>query len=258
MDLQIKNQLFIVGGATSGFGRAISNALIAEGAHVIAVARSKEKLEELKSECPDQVDILAADITEEKTVGKIMDLLKGRDLHGILLNAGGPPARTVLETNMEDWDQAYKTILRWKVSLLHSLIGIMKKNNYGRVLTIESASVKQPMENLVLSTSLRLAVVGFIKTVSQEESKNGITFNVLAPGYHTTAAMDRLVKKKTDQLNVSAEEILMQFKKDTKVGFLGSADDFASLAIWLLSPHSRFITGQTVSVDGGVINGIMG
>jgi 3-oxoacyl-[acyl-carrier protein] reductase len=258
MDLQIKNQLFLVGGASSGFGEAISQALIREGANIIAVARGKERLEQLQKSFPGQVDIIAADITLEDTVLKIIEVIAERELHGIVVNAGGPPAMTVLESKMEDWDNAYRNVLRWKVNLLQFLVPKMKTRNYGRILSIESASVKQPMENLVLSTSMRLAVVGFLKTLSQEVSRFGITFNVLAPGFHNTAAMDRLVKKKTEQTHLAAEEILMQYKKDTKVGFLGSAEDFASLATWLLSPHSRFITGQTISVDGGVINGIMG
>ena len=128
----------------------------------------------------------------------------------------------------------------------------------GQRLFIESASVKQPMENLVLSTSMRLAVVGYIKTLSNEIARDGITMNVLAPGFHETAAMERLFKKKTEQSGITKDEAMQQYIKQTTVGLLGRPEDFASLAAWFLSPHSRYVTGQTVSVDGGMIKGLMG
>ncbi len=165
---------------------------------------------------------------------------------------------TVMETKLEDWDNAYKNVMRWKIELTQSLIPSMIHYKYGRLVYVESASVKQPMENLVLSNSMRLAVVGFVKTLSQEIAQNGITLNVLAPGYHATAAMDRLFKKKSEQTGMTIDDAMLQYISQTRVGFLGAAEDFASLAVWLLSPHSRYLTGQTISVDGGVIKGTMG
>jgi 3-oxoacyl-[acyl-carrier protein] reductase len=258
MELKLKNQLFITGGASSGFGNAIATALLNEGAHVIAIARGKQKLEELKAAYPEQLELLVADITLDQTVQEIRQLVKNRKLHGILVNAGGPPAMTVMETKLEDWDQAYRTVLRWKVNLVQSMLPLMLGNNYGRILFIESAAVKQPMENLVLSNAFRLAVVGFIKTLSQEIAANGVTINALAPGFHNTAALDRLVNKKIEQRSITREQAFEEFVKGIPVGFLGSPEDFASLALWMLSESSRFITGQTISVDGGVIRGVMG
>lgn len=119
-------------------------------------------------------------------------------------------------------------------------------------------SVKQPVENLVLSNSLRLSVVGFVKTLSQEIADRGITLNILAPGYHDTQAMQRLFVKKSQVQNISVEEAGKQFEDEIKMGKMGNPDEFASLAIWLLSPHSRYITGQTISVDGGLIKSVFG
>jgi 3-oxoacyl-[acyl-carrier protein] reductase len=258
MNLEISNQLFIVGGATSGFGKAVAEALLAEGANIIAVARTEEKLHVLQTTHPYKVEILAGDLTQSGTIKKLNTLIGGRQIHGALINAGGPPAMTVMETKLEDWDNAYKNVMRWKIELTQSLVPAMINYKYGRLLFVESASVKQPMENLVLSNSMRLAVVGFVKTLSQEIAHEGITLNVLAPGYHATAAMERLFKKKTEQTNMSIDDAMLQYVSQTRVGFLGAAEDFASLAVWLLSPHSRYLTGQTISVDGGVIKGTMG
>lgn len=257
MDLHITDQLFIVGGATSGFGKAIVTALLAEGARVIAVARGEEKLLEMQSKNPS-LEILVTDITHPAAVAALLHLVGNRPLHGIVLNAGGPPAKQTLETTLEDWDNAYKNLLRWKVALTQAFVPGMMKARYGRLLFIESSSVKQPLENLVLSNSLRVAVVNMAKTLSQEIAASGVTLNVLAPGSHNTPAIERIYQKKSEQTGTNAALVREQAIKAIPVGALGSAEDFASLALWLLSPQSRYITGQTFSVDGGMVKGIFG
>lgn len=258
MNLKISGQLFIVGGATSGFGRAVAESLAGEGAIIITIARGREALHELQKKYPDNIEILCADIMHPDTKEQLLTIINGRQVHGMLINAGGPPAKTASEATLEDWDTAYKTVLRWKIDMIQALVPGMINNNYGRIVFVEGASVKQPMENLVLSNSMRLAVVGYVKTLSQEISKYGITLNVLAPGYHVTAAMNRLLIKKTEQTGLTNESVVSEYINQTSVGFLGAPEDFASLATWLLSPHSRYITGQTISVDGGVVKGTMG
>jgi 3-oxoacyl-[acyl-carrier protein] reductase len=255
MDLQLQDQYFIVGGATSGFGEAVAHALLAEGAAVMAVARTEEKLVLLQQQFPHKVDILAGDITQSETIIALQQRMAGKRLHGMLVNAGGPPAMTAMESTLPDWDAAYKSVFRWKIELMQALLPNMMQHAYGRIVFVESASVKQPMENLVLSNAMRLAVVGYVKTLSQELAQQGITMNVMAPAYHATNAMNRLFKKKSEQQGMDMDEAKHSYISQTPVGFLGAADDFASLAVWLLSPHSRFITGQTISVDGGVIKG---
>jgi 3-oxoacyl-[acyl-carrier protein] reductase len=257
MDLKLKNSIFVVTGSTSGFGKAIAEQLIAEGAHVIINARGEEKLDELNKKHPDSSQILAGDITSDAVIADLMRMLHGKKLHGIVVNAAGPPAKSFINTEITDWDNAYEKLLRWKVKLTQELLEKFKEQHYGRILYIESAAVKQPIENLILSNSLRMAVVGFVKTLSQEVAHHGITLNILAPGYHATPAMERLFANKSMLLGISPEDARKEFEKETKVGFLGDPDDFASLAVWLLSPHSRFITGQTISVDGGLIKGSM-
>jgi len=258
MELHLKDQLFIVGGATSGFGKAIAEQLLQEGAQIIAVARGKEKLEALQKTAPDKVTIVCADISSDECRQQLMDVTHDKVVHGLVINAGGPPAKTVMETSASDWDDAYRLLLRWKVLLAQQFVPGMVKNNYGRILFIESATVKQPLENLVLSNSLRAAIVGMVKTLSQEIASTGVTLNVMAPGSHNTPAIDRIYKKKSEQTGIPFEQVRATAIQQIPVGFLGEATDFASLAVWLLSPSSRFITGQTISVDGGAVKGIMG
>ncbi len=258
MNLAIHQHLFIVGGATSGFGKAIAIALINEGAFIIAIARDEEKLKQLKATASSQIEILPGDLSNPLLMPQLVALVGDRPLHGILVNAGGPPAKTVLETTLEDWDHAYQLLLRWKVAITQAFIPKMVANGYGRLVFIESVSVKQPIENLVLSTSLRLGVVGMVKTLSQEIAKSGVTLNVLAPGSHDTPAVDRLYHKKAEQTGMPFNTIKEAAINNIPVGILGDPNDFAGLALWLLSPASKFVTGQTITVDGGSVRGIMG
>jgi len=258
MDLKIKDELFVVTGSTSGLGKAVALQLLDEGANLIINARGEERLLELKGKYPNRVEILPGDITTDVCIGQLNRMVFGKKLSGILINASGPPAKTFINTEITDWDNAYEKILRWKVKLAMEIIEKFQQQNYGRLLFIESVAVKQPVENLILSNSLRLAVVGFVKTLSQEVAHQGITMNILAPGYHATPAMERLFEHKSVLLGITPNEARQHFEKEVKTGHLGDAADLGSLAAWLLSPHSRYITGQTITVDGGLVRGIMG
>ena len=253
MDVQIKNKHFIVCGATSGFGNAVAIHIIEEGGNVLAVARGESKLKELQDAYPSQVEILAGDITQNSTIQQLLKQTEKKELSGILVNAAGPPAKKFIETTLTDWDEAYQNLVRWKIELTQSFLPMFLKNNYGRFVFIESSAVKQPLDNLVLSTSMRLAVVGFVKTLSQELPDKGITFNILAPGYHSTPAVDRLIIKKAETQKISKKEARLQIEKGIPMQITGNIDHFASLAVWLLSPLSEYVTGQVYAVDGGVI-----
>lgn len=258
MDLKIDKQNFIVTGVTSGFGLSVAELLINEGANVIGVARREELLKEMKKNYGDQFDFLAMDITHEDSVNYLIEKIGDTKISGVFVNAGGPPAKSFLETEIADWDNAYDTLLRWKVDLVKQLIPSLIDQKYGRILFLESSSVKQPIENLVLSTSLRMSVIGMAKTLSQEVAGKGITVNTLAPGSHNTDAIERLILKKSKKESISYEKSKELFEQNTKVGFMGNPNDLASMAVWLLSPHSKFITGQTISIAGGSITGVFG
>ncbi len=258
MDLGIKDQWFIVGGATSGLGKGVAEALLAEGANLIAVARSADKLANLAAQYPRQVETLSLDLSQEGSVSQLVRSIGEKELAGIVVNAGGPPAMPAKDTSLKDWDEAYASVFRWKIDLVNQTLPMMMSRSYGRILFIESMSVKQPVENLVLSNSMRLAVVGYVKTLSTEIGKHGITLNILAPGYHDTPRIASLLKKNASLKGVSEMEIRSGFESQINVGFMGDPADFGALGAWLLSPQARYITGQTISVDGGVIKGTMG
>src|SRR5699024_8206995 len=286
MDLKIKDQQFLVCGASSGFGRAIAEQLLNEGASVIAVARRERKLQELSDSHPDRVKTVTGDLTDDDTHNKIEAAIGNDRLHGVVINAGGPPALSPLETAIPDWDQAYGSVMRWKVELILRLVSYFTSKEYGRILFIESQSVKQPIPSLVLSNAFRAGVVGFAKSLALEIADKGVTVHVLAPGCHQTPAIDRdllktvenaaqgvtvnvlapgchetpaiarVIQKKVDNSDDSLDEVKQQMEASIPVGRFGKGDEIASLAAWLLSPHAGYVTGQTISHDGGNIKGL--
>ncbi|PKP52661.1 MAG: short-chain dehydrogenase [Bacteroidetes bacterium HGW-Bacteroidetes-1] len=258
MDFKVKDKFFIVTGAGSGFGRAIAEVLLAEGAQVLAVARTKEVLVAFQKEHAGMLDIIAGDITQDNVQLEVIMHCKNNIPDGVVINAGGPPAKAFMETELADWDEAYRLLVRWKVAFVQRIIPLLRQQAYGRIVFVESVSVKQPVENLVLSNSLRLAVVGFAKSLAKDIASENITVNVIAPGYHATAAMDRLFKKKAETGNISVKEAKIVFVRDIPVKKMGEASELASLVLWLLSPHSRYATGQTFSHDGGLVQGVFG
>lgn len=258
MNLNLKDQVYLVTGASSGFGRSVAEALIKEGAYVLANARSLDKLKELKKMAPKQVEYLAADITIPLEQDKVLNLIGNRILSGAFINAGGPPAKSAMECRLNDWDDAYKSLVRWKIRLTKKLVQRMINWGGGRIVFLESISVKQPVENLALSNSFRLAIVGYVKTLSQEVGNKGINLNILAPGYHDTNAMKRIIAKKALIMDISEDKARKMIEDETPMGKMGNANDLASLALWLFSSQSSYINGQTISVDGGLNRGVFG
>lgn len=258
MDLQITNQRFIVCGASSGFGRGIAELLLDEGASVIAIARRQQKLNELSETYGDSVDTVVGDLTNDDTHNKIEAAIGNDQLHGVVINGGGPPALSPLGTAIFDWDQAYENVMRWKIELVLRLVSYFTSKKYGRILFVESQSVKQPIPDLVLSNSFRAGMVGFAKSLAQEIADQGVTVNVLAPGSHDTPAIERIIKKAVDESDKSIEEVREEMEAAIPVGRFGKAEEIASLAGWILSPHASYVTGQTISHDGGNIKGIFG
>ena len=258
MDLQLTDRHFVVTGCSSGFGKAITHALCREGARVTGVARKQDPLSRLHHQWPHQFNPLQGDLTKTETLDRLVNMVKGKSLHGLVLNAGGPPAKTAIQTSISEWDEAYQSVFRWKIDLVLRMIPEFRSSGYGRILFIESQSVKQPIPVLALSNAMRAGVVGFAKSLSRDVAAEGITVNVLAPGPHDTPAIERVISYRAERVGEDPADTRKAMEKAIPAGRFGTAGEFAGLAAWLLSEHSAYVTGQTISHDGGNISGLFG
>lgn len=253
MDLQLKGSKFAVGGASGGLGQAITERLIQEGATVIGIARSQDKLQQLADTYGSQFIPFTGSLSDSTTIRILGERLVQEKITGCVFNTGGPPTGQIDELEMKLWDEAYSSTLRWKVQLTKAILPAMRKRRAGKLLYLESLSIKQPIDNLVLSNTFRAAVAGFVKTLSREEGPYGITANILAPGYHATDRITTVLNEAAKLRKTSRREIEREFLAEVHLGELGNPQDLAKMAVFLLSPAAPYITGQTVTLDGGVV-----
>lgn len=258
MDLQLAGKKFAVGGASGGLGRAVAERLVAEGSTVIGYARSRHVLERMAQNLGPTFVPYAADTSDNIAVRKLGDFLIAERIDGCVFNTGGPPTGTIAELSMDAWDKAYAGTLRWKIALTTHLLPAFRKRGGGIFLYLESVSIKQPIDNLVLSNALRAAVAGFVKTLSREEGAQGIRANILAPGYHATERITAVLDKAASLQQADRQIVEKAFLAEVPVGTMGQPDTFAGVAAFLLSPYAAYLTGQTISVDGGLVRHITG
>ncbi len=258
MDLQLTDKLIAVGGATSGLGRGVAEALLAEGARVIGLARNADRLKEMQDRLGEHFIPYAGDLTDEEFVTQLGTHLNEQHIYGVCLNAGGPPSAAIEELELDDWDAAYRGTLRWKIQLLDAILPGMLDRAAGRVVLVESISIKQPIDNLGLSNVFRAGVAAYVKTLVNERGGRGTTINILAPGYHETPRITEVLNRSAEIQGLPEEEIRRLFLAQVPTGTLGRPADFGTLAAWLFSPHASYVTGQTICVDGGRVQGAWG
>jgi 3-oxoacyl-[acyl-carrier protein] reductase len=245
-----QSKTYLITGASSGLGHAVAQRILLNNEKVFLVARTADELEALKEAYPNLVRYRTGDLTDPAFIDELVADLPPL-LAGAFINAGGPPAGRLEELSLEDWDAAYHLLIRWKVQLTQKLLPLLKHNQYGRLLYSESTSITRPVENLGLSNSLRMAMIGYVKTLVQENTNTGITFNILAPGYHETKALDRLFNKLSEQREIGREAARQVIMAKIPTGYMGQPQDFAALAAWILSEEAGFLNGQVLNLDGG-------
>lgn len=254
MNLNVENKTFLILGASSGFGHYIARQIALEGGHPILVARSEEKLRDFHQSHPNS-SYITADLFSGEGLHQLIEAIQDRPVYGVLINAGGPPAGS-FPMKSEDWDRGYETVLRWKVELLRELLPRFKAAGQGRIVFIESISVKEPVPGLVLSNVFRMGVVGLMKSIVNELEEQDVLLNMIAPGYHLTDRLENLIRKQSEEQDVSTEQVAEKLAGNTTLKKLGDPASLAQLAVWLMSPGNTYVTGQIFPVDGGLARGI--
>ncbi len=262
MNLGLKGRGVIVAASSQGIGLATAEAFAREGAQVAMCARTEKTLLEaadrLRTQSGAEVYAEPLDVTDAAAVQRFVEQVAKRfgRIDICVTNAGGPPARNFLSLSVDEWRKAVDLNLMSVVHLAKAVIPYMQRHRWGRIVTITSISVKQPIADLVLSNSVRAAVVGLVKSLSNEFGKDGILVNNVAPGYTSTERLQELAQVRALAAGSSPQQICDSWAAETPVRRLGKPEEIANVILWLASEQASYVTGQTILADGGIYRGL--
>ena len=263
MDLGIRGKVALVSASSRGLGRAIAEELAAEGAGLVVCARGEEALRKTANEIRERSSVevveVVADVSEPTGLHRVaaaaFDKFGRVDI--LVTNSGGPPSGPFESFTPEMWNAAVAQLLNSAVGLARAVLPGMKERRWGRILNVTSIAVKQPVEGLMLSNSLRAAVTGFARSLANEVAPFNVTVNNLMPGYTRTDRVEQLARAAGERSGISARDAFAKWEKEIPMGRLGEPREFAALAAFLASERASYITGSSIAVDGGWIRGLL-
>ena len=262
MDLGLKEKVALIAAASQGLGRAVAEELAAEGASLILCSRGEERLnrtcDEIRETTGAHVIPVAGDLSVNADVERIFNagIERFGQIDILVTNTGGPPTGKFETLSRENWDEATHGLLTGVLDLTRLVLPGMKERRWGRILNITSIAAKQPIDNLMLSNSLRAAVMGFAKTLAAEVAEHGVTVNNILPGYTATERVEDLARTLAEREGVDASEIRSRWESEIPMKRLGTPKEFAALAAFLVSERASYITGSSIAVDGGWIRSL--
>jgi 3-oxoacyl-[acyl-carrier protein] reductase len=263
MDLGLKNKVALVAAASRGLGRAVAEELAEEGAALVLCSRNGATINQTANEIAQatgaNVLALAADVSNADDVARLVR--SGVERFGridiLVTNSGGPPAGQFESFSQQQWEAATRLLLFSAVEMARNVLPGMKERRWGRILNVTSIAVKQPVENLILSNSLRAAVTGFARSLANEVATFGITVNNIMPGYTRTERVEELSRMIAEKEGISPQEFVARWEKEIPMQRLGEPREFAALAAFLVSERASYVTGTSIPVDGGWIRALM-
>lgn len=250
-------------GASRGLGRAVAERLALEGADVVINSRSAGPLgvaaDEIAQNAGCRVVAAAGDVSNPEVCAALVERALGEfgRLDILVANAGGPPPGGVDDFGAAAYRDALEVNLMSTVQLTLAALPAMRKNGWGRIIAVTSVSVKQPIKGLLLSNTARPGVVGFIKTISQDLAAEGILCNVVAPGFIRTARVESLLASQAEARGTTREDILEGITANIPAGRIGKPSEFANVVAFLASEAASYVTGHTMQVDGGLVQGLL-
>ena len=250
MDLGISGRTALVMGASKGLGRAIAEALAREGARVAISSRSQDRLGEVAEGIDGEAKAFEADTADLERIarlpGEVADSLGPVDI--LVLNTGGPPLGGALDNSLEEWEDAYRTLVLAPRVLAEAVVPGMRERGWGRIVNVGSSSTIEPIPHLTLSNAHRMAAIGFLKTLAREIAGDGITVNTVATGRFAT---DRLASNWG-----SWEEMERNASEGVPAGRLGGPEEYGDLVAFLCSERAAYLTGAVIPLDGGLLSSV--
>jgi 3-oxoacyl-[acyl-carrier protein] reductase len=256
MDLELRGRGALVVGASAGIGEAIALARAREGVALALAARDAARLDSVAEQAKQlgapQTRGFKFDLQDAASIAGMLESVRGflGDVDILVLNGGGPRPGRFTEMALSDWDGAYRLLLRGMLEIVEQLVPRMRAKRWGRVVALTSTSVKQPIDTLVLSNTFRTALVASLRTLATEVARDGVTVNSIATGRVETARLRSLYGNDERKLRAAGSEV--------PIGRVASPEEFAPVAVFLCGEPARYITGQTISVDGGLTRGLFG
>jgi 3-oxoacyl-[acyl-carrier protein] reductase len=262
MRMGIKGRVALVAGASKGLGLAVARGLAAEGCDLALCARGQKELsaaaEQISTEVGVRVFHRPVDLGREGAARSFAQEAaqhyNGVDI--LVNNAGGPPTGSFEELDEDAWRQAVELTLLSAQAMTRTLLPGMRAKGWGRVINMTSVSVKQPLPGLILSNSIRAAVVGWAKTLADEVAAAGITVNNVLPGWMLTERVEQLLEARSQAGGISREQALAQIVAGIPLGRMGRPEEFADLVVFLVSERAAYITGVSYLIDGGLHRGL--
>jgi 3-oxoacyl-[acyl-carrier protein] reductase len=262
MDLGLKGRVAIVAAASTGLGRAVAEEFAKEGCELAICSHNPAKIEKAAAEISKASGRVVfsqnVDVGKPAEVTAFVEAVQkkfGR-VDICVTNGGGPPPKKFLDLSTQDWSEAVDSTLISAVTFARAVLPGMQRNGWGRLITITSTSVKQPIEGLMLSNSIRAGVAGMAKTLAGEFGQYGITVNNVCPGFTATGRLEELFEKRAKDAGVPVEQIAKQSASQIPVGRIGRTDEFAAVVTFLASERASFVNGVTIAVDGGMLRGL--
>lgn len=262
MDLGLRGKVALVAASSRGLGRAVAEELAREGARLVLCARGEGPLRDTAEAIRAtgaEVEAVVADVSRPSDVQRVVaagvDTFGGIDI--LVTNGGGPPAGPFESHSAEAWHEAVRQNLDSVVELMRAVLPRMKERRWGRIINVTSIAVAQPVDNLILSNSVRAAVTGLARTLANEVAPFGITVNNVMPGYTRTQRVDELAARNATLKGTSADAELSVWEGQIPMGRLGQPSEFAAMVAFLASERASYTTGASIPVDGGWIRALL-
>lgn len=252
----IRGRTALVTGGNAGIGEAVALALAAEGVNLAVAARDAGRSEAVVRRARDagaaDARAFALDLADPAAIAGMLERVRAAygEIDIVVLNGGGPKAGRFSDMLPEDWDAAYALIMRSMLVLAQALVPAMRERRWGRIVALTSSSVKQPIETLVLSNAFRTGLVAALRTLATEVARDGVTVNCIATG--------RIDTERLRALYGGDEQRLRQAGSEVPIGRIATPEELAPMVAFLCSEPARYVTGQTISVDGGLVRGLFG
>lgn len=263
MNLGLEGKVALVAASSQGLGKAVAWELAREGAAVVICARYPDPLErtavEIRESTGAEVLAVPADVTQPAEIDRLVEATTMRFgvPHVLVTNAGGPPPGRFADLTPDDWQAAVDLTLMSAVRLCRAVAPGMRERGEGAIVAMTSVSVKQPLPNLMLSNSIRLAVVGMMKSLADELAPDGIRINVVCPGWTRTARVEQLLQDRAERNGTTVQEEAAKITASIPLGRMGTPEEFGRVVAFLASPAASYVHGVSLLIDGGMYRGMM-